>query len=309
MSATKITNKFVSTHAIKTSGGLSFTFPEELDFKPVREQQVRNGIKIPNQYWTINPNTDGVIGSGKSRHRVDNFKDMWETFSEGLLQSGLDLSGLEVMWNIVHNKIGEPVAYSTELKLPYESYRKQLGEAACTKIILRDSHDQTVLRQIQAMVLRLACLNGMLSVGNKEGSSIFQKHTTFSDPETVGEVASKFPLHLKEQASAMNKMREVKVLRNQAISFFRDNVAFYKTKTGIKPNESLLERIVGFYDNYRALGHNKYRVLNTLTHLSSHVESLPRKNDTCITSKRIRMEKDVQDVINSSEFQFLGVAA
>ena len=64
----------------------SFTFPKKLDFKPAREQQVRNGIKIPNQYWTINPNTDGVIGSGKSRHRVDNFKDMWETFSEGLIQ-------------------------------------------------------------------------------------------------------------------------------------------------------------------------------------------------------------------------------
>ena len=287
----------------------SFTFPQELDFKPVREQQVRNGIKIPNQYWTINPNTDGVIGSGKSRHRVDNFKDMWETFSEGLLQSGLDLSGLQVMWNIIHNRIGEPVAYSAELKLPNENYNKQLGEEACTKIILRDSHDQTVLRQIRAMVLRLACLNGMLSVGNNEGSSIFQKHTTFSDPETVGEVASQFPLHLREQASTMNKMREVKVLRSQAISFFRDNVAFYKTKTGIKPNDSLLERIIGFYDNYRALGENKYRVLNTLTHLSSHVDSLPKKADTCMTSKRIRMEKDVQDVINSSAFQFLGMAA
>ena len=287
----------------------SFTFPKELDFKPVREQQVRNGIKIPNQYWTINPNTDGVIGSGKSRHRVDNFKDMWETFSEGLLQSGLDLSGLQVMWNVIHNRIGEPVAYSAELKLPNENYNKQLGEEACTKIILRDSHDQTVLRQIRAMVLRLACLNGMLSVGNNEGSSIFQKHTTFSDPETVGEVASQFPMHLRNQASDMNKMREVKVLRSQAISFFRDNVAFYKTKTGIKPNDSLLERIIGFYDNYRALGENKYRVLNTLTHLSSHVDSLPKKADTCMTSKRIRMEKDVQDVINSSEFQFLGMAA
>lgn len=287
----------------------SFTFPKELDFEPVREQQVRNGIKIPNQYWTINPNTDGVIGSGKSRHRVDNFKDMWETFSEGLLQSGLDLSGLQVMWNIIHNRIGEPVAYSAELKLPNENYNKQLGEEACTKIILRDSHDQTVLRQIRAMVLRLACLNGMLSVGNNEGSSIFQKHTTFSDPETVGEVASQFPMHLRNQASDMNKMREVKVLRSQAISFFRDNVAFYKTKTGIKPNDSLLERIIGFYDNYRSLGENKYRVLNTLTHLSSHVDSLPKKADTCMTSKRIRMEKDVQDVINSSEFQFLGMAA
>jgi len=287
----------------------SFTFPKQLDFEPVREQQVRNGVQIPNQYWIINPNTDGVIGSGKSRHKVDNFKIMWETFMEGLLLSGLDLQGLQVMWNIVHNKIGEPVAYSAELKLPNENYNKQLGEEACTKIILRDSHDQTVLRQIRAMVLRLACLNGMLSVGNKEGSSIFQKHTTFSDPETVGEVASKFPMHLRDEATAMNKMREVKVLRNQAISFFRDNVAFYKTKTGIKPNESLLERIVGFYDNYRALGHNKYRVLNTLTHLSSHVNSLPKKNDTCMTSKGIRMEKDVQDVLDSSAFEFLGVAA
>ena len=309
MSAIKTTNKFISTHAIRISGGLSFTFPKELDFEPVREQQVRNGIKIPNQYWTINPNTDGVIGSGKSRHRVDNFKDMWETFSEGLLQSGLDLSGLQVVWNIIHNRIGEPVAYSTELKLPNENYNKQLREEACTKIVLRDSHDQTVLRSINAMVLRLACLNGMLSVGRNEGSSIYQKHTTFSNPDTVGEIASQFPIHLRKQASAMNQMRKVKVLRGQAIEFFRDNVAFYKTKTGIKPNESLLDRIMGFYDSYAGLGNNKYRVLNTLTHLSSHVDRLPKKSDTCMTSKRIRMEKDIQDVINSSSFEQLGIAA
>ena len=304
MSAVKI-----STAQIIASGGLSFTFPEELDFTPVREPQVRNGIKIPNQFWTINPNTDGVIGSGKSRHRVDNFKDMWETFSEGLLQSGLDLSGLQVMWNIIHNRIGEPVAYSTELKLPNENYNKQLNEEACTKIVLRDSHDQTVLRSINAMVLRLACLNGMLSVGRNEGSSIYQKHTTFSNPDTVGEIASQFPIHLRKQASAMNQMRKVKVLRGQAIEFFRDNVAFYKTKTGIKPNESLLDRIMGFYDSYAGLGNNKYRVLNTLTHLSSHVDRLPKKSDTCMTSKRIRMEKDIQDVINSSSFEQLGIAA
>ena len=287
----------------------TITFPQELDFTPVREPQVRNGIKIPNQFWTINPNTDGVIGSGKSRHRVDNFKDMWETFSEGLLQSGLDLSGLQVMWNIIHNRIGEPVAYSTELKLPNENYNKQLNEEACTKIVLRDSHDQTVLRSINAMVLRLACLNGMLSVGRNEGSSIYQKHTTFSNPDTVGEIASQFPVHLRKQASTMNQMREVKVLRGQAIEFFRDNVAFYKTKTGIKPNESLLDRIMGFYDSYAGLGNNKYRVLNTLTHLSSHVDRLPKKSDTCMTSKRIRMEKDIQDVINSSSFEQLGIAA
>ena len=59
---------------------------------------------------------------------------MWETFSEGLLQSGLDLSGLQVMWNIIHNRIGEPVAYSAELKLPNESYRKQLGEKPVLKL-------------------------------------------------------------------------------------------------------------------------------------------------------------------------------
>jgi len=287
----------------------TITFPQELDFTPIREPQIRNGIQIPNQFWTINPNTDGVIGSGKSRHRVDNFKDMWETFSEGLQQSGLDLGGLQVMWNIIHNRIGEPVAYSTELKLPNENYNKQLNEEACTKIVLRDSHDQTVLRSINAMVLRLACLNGMLSVGRNEGSSIYQKHTTFSNPDTVGEIASQFPVHLRKQASVMNQMREVRVLRGQAIEFFRDNVAFYRTKTGIKPNASLLNRIMGFYDSYAGLGNNKYRVLNTLTHLSSHVDRLPKKSDTCMTSKRIRMERDIQDVINGISFGQLGIAA
>jgi hypothetical protein len=53
--------------------------PAELNFDPVREKQVRNGVEVTGKYWVINPLTDAVIGDGKTVHNPQNFNRMWET--------------------------------------------------------------------------------------------------------------------------------------------------------------------------------------------------------------------------------------
>ena len=257
--------------------------PQILDFDPVREPQIRNGVAIRNQYWVVNPNTDTVIGNGKSIHNPQNFSKVWDSFREGLLHSGLDTSEAEVKFNVIK----EGAAMEAQIVLKRYQYEQVLGEPAKMTMSFRDSHDQSIRRQIRAMIYRLACLNGMIAP--REAVGIVQKHTTYSDPDTVGKIASKFPDQLLKDAQVMRLMQGVKVQRADAIDFLERNVATYPTKTGTKVNKKWLDRIVGIHDSYNILGENSYHLYNTLTHISTHVES--RTAD--VATKRIRIEQDI----------------
>lgn len=267
--------------------------PQILNFDPVREPQIRNGVAIRNQYWVVNPNTDTVIGNGKSIHNPQNFSKVWDSFREGLLHSGLDTSEAEVKFNVIK----EGAAMDAQIVLKRYQYEQVLGEPAKMTMSFRDSHDQSIRRQIRAMIYRLACLNGMIAP--REAVGIVQKHTTYSDPDTVGKIASKFPDQLLKDAQTMRLMQGVKVQRADAIDFLERNVATYPTKTGTKVNKKWLDRIVGIHDSYNILGDNTYHLYNTLTHISTHVES--RTAD--VATKRIRIEQDIESVIRGEEFQ------
>lgn len=267
--------------------------PQILDFDPVREPQIRNGVAIRNQYWVVNPNTDTVIGNGKSIHNPQNFSKVWDSFREGLLHSGLDTSEAEVKFNVIK----EGAAMDAQIVLKRYQYEQVLGEPAKMTMSFRDSHDQSIRRQIRAMIYRLACLNGMIAP--REAVGIVQKHTTYSDPDTVGKIASKFPDQLLKDAQTMRLMQGVKVDRDDAIDFLERNVATYQTKTSTKVNKKWLERIVGIHDSYNILGENTYHLYNTLTHISTHVESRTAE----VATKRIRIEQDIESVIRGEEFQ------
>ena len=265
------------------------------NYSPVHEPQTRNGKVIDNAFWVINPLTDEVIGSGKSVHRTANFSSFWDTFREGLGKAGVDTRNAEVKFDGTSNQS----ALSVSVVLKNYDFTKQLGEASHMKINVRDSHDQSFKRSVNAMIYRLACLNGMVAPRERLGLS--EKHTTFASPDTVAKVAAEFPLRLEAEAEIMQKMTGIAVDREQVIDFFRRNVATYRTKAGAKINNKFLERIIGIYDNYREVGNNAYRVYNTLTHLSTHVDA--SRDGTDLERKRFRIEQDIESVIRGEEFQ------
>lgn len=271
--------------------------PSELNFDPVREKQMRNGLEVPGKYWVINPLTDAVIGDGKTVHNPQNFNRMWENLRQGLSVAGLDTSEVQVKFHA----LGNGAAMSADIILKKYDFEKQLGEAAQMRMTVRDSHDQSVRRDIRAMIYRLACLNGMMSV--KENLSIVQKHTTFNDAAIVGKVAAHFPERLEREASMMKAMQKIHVDRQAAIDFFRNHVAVYTTRSGVKVNNKFLEQTIGIYDNYSGIGSNAYRVYNVLTHLSTHVEA--QREGTEVERKRIRMEQEVDNIINGEAFRNL----
>jgi hypothetical protein len=270
--------------------------PEYLDFAPKREKQTRNGVVVDGKWWTVNPNTDEVIGDGRRNHNPMNFSIMWDSLREGLYHSGLQLDSATTKFNTYNNHAG----MTAEIVLPNHDFVKALGEPSCLKIRIVDSHDQSQRRQIKAMIMRLACLNGMVSMA--ENTSLSQLHTLGSDPERIGAVAAKWPELLLGDASKMQHMREVKVSRDTAQIFYQNNVASHKTRTGMTLNKSMLDRIMGIHDSYQ-LGNNAYRLYNVLTHMSTHVESR-----SCTTKKQLVMEDKIGSIINGAAFKELAFA-
>jgi len=267
--------------------------PDYLDFAPVREQQTRNGALVDGKWWTVNPNTDEVIGDGKRNHNPANFNLMWDSLREGLYHSGLQLDGVTTTFNTFNNNAG----MRAEITLPNQNFVEALGEPSCLKIRIVDSHDQTQRRQIGAMIMRLACLNGMVSMA--ENTSLSQLHTQGANPERIGKVAAQWPTLLLEDAGKMKKMQEVFVGRGDAIDFYIEHLATTRTRASSKINYTMLNRIMGIHDNYN-LGDNAYRVYNTLTHLSTHVES-----EACTTKKQLVMEDKISAIVKGDAFQEL----
>jgi hypothetical protein len=273
------------------------SLPEYLDFAPKREQQTRNGVVVDGKWWTVNPNTDEVIGDGRKNHNPMNFSIMWDSLREGLYHSGLQLDSATTKFNSYNNNAG----MTAEIVLPNHDFVKALGEPSCLKIRIVDSHDQSQRRQISAMIMRLACLNGMVSMA--ENTSLSQLHTQGSNPERIGKVAATWPELLLGDAAKMQAMREVRVPRHRAIDFYSDHVASHKTRTGMTLNKSMLDRIMGIHDSYQ-LGNNAYRLYNVLTHMSTHVES-----KSCVTKKQLVMEDKIGAIIKGDAFKELAQIA
>jgi len=276
--------------------GNILALPEHLNYDPIREHQMRNGIPVLDKFWVINPLTDRVIGDGKTQHRPTNFNLMWESLRKGLLGSNLDLRGATTrFWGY-----DDDASFRAEIVLPNHSFERQLHEASCMKIKAVDSHDQKFKRQIAAMIMRLECLNGMISMA--ENTSMAQKHTVNAMPEVMGAVASAWPKMLTTEAEMMNYLRSVRVSDDAALDFYAANLASRKTRTGTEINKARLNYIMHIHDSYN-MPDDAYKVYNTLTHLSTHIET--QREGTCPMTKQLRMEGEIQTIIQGNSFREL----
>ena len=269
------------------------SLPDHLNFDPRREQQTRNGIVVEGKWWTINPQTDEVIGDGKRNHRPQNFAILWDSLRAGLHESGLQLDNAETRFRSFNNCAG----MRADIVLPYENFDLVVGEPTSLKIAISNSHDQSAKLSIKAYIERLICSNGMSSMS--ENTSLSQLNTISADPERIGAVAAKWPEFLQQDAQKMKQMQGVPVSRYDAIKFYSAHVASHKTRSGIVVNRAMLDRVMGIHDSYR-LGDTAYRLYNVLTHMSTHVESR-----SCTTKKQLVMEDKIGSIIKGDAFKEL----
>lgn len=277
--------------------------PVELDFDPIREPVYRKGVQVPDQYWIVNPDTDELINdkpSGKNHNPV-NYKHMWDSFREGIAESGVDTSDLKIKFGVA--RCG--AAFSADIVFAQYDYERIVGEATQMKMRIIDSHDMSFRRDIRCMIMRLACTNGMVTVG--ERLAVKQKHTMLSDPEKLGAVVAEYPSRLENEAHLYKQMMGTRVTKDQAIAFARSEVATYRVASGIKVNEKSVEEFARIWNDYSSLGDTGYRLYNVLTHIGTHVTG---REGTDLARKQIRIEDQVSSIVQGRAFQQLtGLAA
>tara|TARA_A100000172_G_scaffold20332_3_gene11479 strand:+ start:3646 stop:4515 length:870 start_codon:yes stop_codon:yes gene_type:complete len=271
--------------------------PDVLNFEPVVEQQMRNGSKVEGHFWTVNPLTDRVIGTSKTRHKPRNFVEMWNSLDAGLAASDLDVSDCDV--HIHDGPDGATMRASVVLKR-YD-FERVVGEPTKLLVKVADSHNQTVQRVVKALLYRLWCENGQSSIHENIGFS--QKHTINQDPIKLGEVASSWPEKLMKEAALHAKMRTLKVSDETTLDFFTKNIATSRGVTGVTVNKQALKETMEIWKGYRSLGPTVFRIYNTLTHISSHVEA--KTKGTNLHRKIAREEQRIEEVLRGNDFQKL----
>jgi len=272
--------------------------PESLDFDPVREPVTRNGSVVPDQFWIVNPNNGKLISnkpSGKNHNPV-NYTHMWDSFRAGVDESGIATRDLQIRFNIA----SESSAFAADIIFKQYDYERIVGEPTQMRMRILDSHDMTLKRDIRCMLMRLACTNGMSSVG--ERLIVKQKHTTLSDPEKLGAVVAEFPSRLESEAELYKQMMGTPVTKDQAIAFAREEVATYRVASGIKINEKSVEEFARIWNLYSDMGETGYRLYNVLTHIGTHVTG---REGTDIARKQIRIEDRVSDIVQGRKFREL----
>jgi hypothetical protein len=275
--------------------------PVDLDFDPVREPATRNGRVVEDTFWVVNPNSDAVMAVTKKKHNPTNFTHMWESFREGIAESDIDTSEIDIKFNVARNGS----AFSADIVFKQYDYQRIVGEATQMKMRIIDSHDSTFRRDIRAMIMRLACTNGMVSVG--EQLRVKQMHTMHSDPEKLGSVVSDFPTRLENEAHLYKEMMHTPVSKDLALQFARSHVATYRTAAGTKVNEKSVEEFGRIWNMYSGMGDTGYRLYNVLTHIGTHVTG---REGTDMARKQIRIEDKVSDIVQTPVFRRLvGLAA
>ena len=171
--------------------------------------------------------------------------------------------------------------------------QKVLGEPAGVRMTYRDSHDQSCRSSVSVEILRLACTNGMLSIANQ--TTIASKHTTFDDAKTFSKKITEIMDNVYKEAELMRTMQHQHVSTDKAMDFLENVVASSKRD---------LERVEAIYHQYSHLGNTGYRMLQVVTHLSSHLTDRQQKSDN-VFGRTLALENRSQNILQSREFKNL----
>ena len=269
--------------------------PEVLDFEPVLKPVIYNGQPVPDKMFVVREDNDQPLAVVGSKHRPTNYRKLWEPLREGLAASDLDLTDATVQWHVVNNG----AAMFADVTLKAYDFERIIGEPTSMKMRVLNSVNGSWKYDVSAMLMRLACLNGMSRVD--QGTSASFKHTVNTDPEKIGDVASQWPILLESDGHFFNHMKKVQLTSEEAKALFA-KFCTTTTKVESRVNKAWLGRMVTLWDNYSStIGQNGYALYNALTHYGTHSDKFTSRGD--VNAKLVRQEQSVTKFLRSPAFK------
>ena len=274
---------------------LTDQMPEVLDFEPVLKPVIYNGQPVPDKMFVVRQDNDQPLAVVGSKHRPTNYRKLWEPLREGLIASDLDLTDATVKWHVV----GNGAAMFADITLKAYDFEHIIGEPTSMKMRVLNSVNGSWKYDVSAMLMRLACLNGMSRVD--QGTSAAFKHTVNTNPQRIGDVASQWPILLESDGHFFNHMKKVEITSEEAKALF-SRFCTTTTKVESRVNKAWLGRMVTLWDNYSStIGQNGYALYNALTHYGTHSDKATSRGD--VNAKLVRQEQSVTKFLRSPAFK------
>ena len=274
---------------------LADQMPEVLDFEPVLKPVFYNGQPVHDKMFVVRQDNDQPLAVVGSKHRPTNYRKLWEPLREGLIASDLDLTDATVKWHVV----GNGAAMFADITLKAYDFEHIIGEPTSMKMRVLNSVNGSWKYDVSAMLMRLACLNGMSRVD--QGTSAAFKHTVNTNPQRIGDVASQWPILLESDGHFFNHMKKVQITSEEAKDVFA-RFCTTTTKVESRVNKAWLGRMVTLWDNYSStIGQNGYALYNALTHYGTHSDKVTSRGD--VNAKLVRQEQSVTKFLRSPAFK------
>jgi len=265
-------------------------------------------IEVPNRKAIIRSDTGKVISTVGIDYKVVNNATVFDAFDTALAESAIDLTGAYKRVSTCRGGAQTILAYS------FPAYEEKItdrdvGDVVRLTTLARNSYDGNSMFSARFSQDRLVCKNSM--VGMSDISYFAGRHTQNLQVEHAVE-------KIKQSINVFcNNVELYKRWSNETISLDFALRCFQKlsVKNGYvtEINEKTLEEYLKQFNiEARVLGHNKWALYNTLTHISTHAKvTEASKTAGNAPLRQVHREEKLMKFFDGAGREFLdfGVAA
>jgi hypothetical protein len=269
-----------------------FMFPEagERDVNSGRFKK-QEGILIEDRKALVFEDDDTYISTVGAGYQVIQNEDVFSSLTDGLISSGLNLEGLEV---IAHGT--NDARNMAMINLPNHAIFEGTPDETYMQIVARNSHNSSWKQSIDVGGFRIACTNGQVAGNIVPVYS--NRHTASYEIERLSEYFDKSIDGFDKMGALWVRMQKTVITDVDAYAM----ILKYLNKTAaaelmISENVVLIEQfenqkrfkeVVTLWNKYKdIMGSNLYALYNAFTDDASHVDS--KKMAQAITDRQAKI--------------------
>ena len=247
--------------------------------------------------------TNQVLNVVGSRYKIAQYQDAWKAAERVLINSGLDLTGLERRMAESHDGARAYAIFT----LPAYTVDTGHGDKSELQITVYTSFDGSWCFRLEVGAVRTLCLNTQVAI---DGFSLYKaKHTpSLSIDHAVRKVGTVLETYYKE-AERWGRWREQEVTDMSAFLTFAKaaNCKFVPARVSFTISEFLEEpevyrnqALMYMWNQYttderKHLGNNQWAVYNTLTHWATHAPAGKKTATANIEAIKVRRSERVRE--------------
>ena len=225
-------------------------------------------VEVPNRKAIIRSDTGEVVSTVGHNYKVVNNATVFAAFDQALAESEIDLTGAYKRVSVASGGAKTILAYSFPA---YEETitNRETGDVIRLTALLLNSYDASSMFSARFQEDRLICKNSM--VGATDITTFAGRHTQNLQIEHAAEKIKQSIDVFCGKADLYKRWANDKISLDTAIKCF-EKLSVKKSFT-TEVNEKRLEEYLEQWNvEVRALGHTKWALYNTLTHISTHAK-------------------------------------